>query len=184
MLRPPRQPQFLRTGEILGIGHAGITPSDKSTYAEEYQPSQNSHYQAWESWGYDKPGVMLTSVYGYNHDRIYSFIDLLYQLVFFQLLPSGVTSFQIDLEKYSSDNTEHKYSDNYELNKLFSSSSYLFKPIDEADSSDFPFAKLINSLHKRNIEKVFASFAHWGFEVNRVKNKASISQKYTTASHS
>ena len=173
-----RQPQFLRTGEILGIGHAGITPSDKSTYAEEsrlrkktcseYQPSQ-----------YDKPGVTLTSVYGYNHDRIYSFIDLLYQLVFFQLLPSGVTSFQIDLNSYTSDSTEHKYSDNYELNKLLSTSTYLFKPIDEADSQDFPFAKLINSLHKRNIEKVFASFAHWGFEVKRIKNKGSIKQKYT-----
>ena len=112
MTTSPRQPQFLRTGEILGIGHAGITPSDKSTYAEEYQPSQSSHYQAWEPWGYDKPGVTLTSVYGYNHDRIYSFIDLLYQLVFFQLLPSGVTSFQIDLEKFCSDN--------FELNKLFS----------------------------------------------------------------
>ena len=165
-----RQPQFLRTGEILGIGHAGITPSDKSTYAEEYQPSQSSHYQAWEPWGYDKPGYTLTSVYGYNHDRIYSFIDLLYQLVFFQLLPCGITSFQIDLEKFCSDN--------FELNKLISTSTYLFKPIDEADNQDFPFAKLINSLHKRNIEKVFASFAHWGFEVNRIKNKGSIKQKY------
>ena len=173
-----RQPQFLRTGEILGIGHAGITPSDKSTYAEEYQPSQSSHYQAWEPWGYDRPGVTLTSVYGYNHDRIYSFIDLLYQLVFFQLLPSGVTSFQIDLDSYTSDSIEHKYSDNFELNKLLSTSTYLFKPIDETDSQDFPFAKLINSLHKRNIEKIFASFAHWGFVVDRVKNKASISQKY------
>ena len=172
MTTSPRQPQFLRTGEILGIGHAGITPSDKSTYAEEYQPSQSSHYQAWEPWGYDKPGVTLTSVYGYNHDRIYSFIDLLYQLVFFQLLPSGVTSFQIDLEKFCSDN--------FELNKLFSTSTYLFKPIEESDmDSDFPFAKLINSLHKRNIEKVFASFAHWGFEVDRVKNKGNISQKYS-----
>lgn len=170
-IRPPRQPQFLRTGEILGIGHAGITPSDKSTYAEGYQPSQSSHYQAWEPWGYDKPGYTLTSVYGYNHDRIYSFIDLLYQLVFFQLLPCGITSFQIDLEKYSSDN--------YELNKLISTSTYLFKPIDVDEAIDFPFAKLINSLHKRNIEKVFASFAHWGFEVNRVKNKGSIKQKYT-----
>ena len=170
MLKPSRQPQFLRTGEILGIGHAGITPSDKSTYAEEYQPSQSSHYQAWEPWGYDRPGVTLTSIYGYNHDRIYSFIDLLYQLVFFQLLPSGVTSFQIDLENYSSDN--------FELNKLLSTSTYLFKPIDETDSQDFPFAKLINSLHKRNIEKIFASFVHWGFNVNRVKNKASIKQKY------
>lgn len=171
MLRPQRQPQFLRTGEILGIGHAGITPSDKSTYAEEYQPSQNSHYQAWEPWGFDRPGCTLTSIYGYNHDKIYSFIDLLYQLVYYQLLPCGVTSFQIDLEKYSSDN--------FELNKLLSSSSYLFKPIDENDSKDFPFAKLINSLHKRNIEKVFASFAHWGFVVDRVKNKASISQKFS-----
>ena len=165
-----RQPQFLHTGEILGIGHAGITPSDKSIYAEEYQPSQSSHYQAWEPWGYDKPGCTLSSVYGYNHDRIYSFIDLLYQLVFFQLLPSGVTSFQIDLDSYTSDN--------FELNKLISTSTYLFKPIDVNEAIDFPFAKLINSLHKRNIEKVFVSFAHWGFEVNRVKNKASISQKY------
>lgn len=181
MLKSPRQPQFLRTGEILGIGHAGITPSDKSTYAEEsrlrkktcseYQPSQSSHYQAWEPWGYDKPGCTLSSVYGYNHDRIYSFIDLLYQLVFFQLLPSGVTSFQIDLDGFSSDN--------FELNKLISTSTYLFKPIEESDmDSDFPFAKLINSLHKRNIEKVFASFTHWGFEVSRVKNKGSIKQKY------
>ena len=167
-----RQPQFLRTGEILGIGHAGISPSDKSTYAEEYQPSQSSHYQAWEPWGYDKPGCTLSSVYGYNHDRIYSFIDLLYQLVFFQLLPCGVTSFQIDFDSYTSDN--------FELNKLISTSTYLFKPIEESDmDSDFPFAKLINSLHKRNIEKVFASFAHWGFEVNRVKNKGNIKQKYT-----
>ena len=130
----------------------------RETVIFESKPRTVSTPKRQPKYGYEKPGLTISSIYGYNQDRLEDFLDDFHAEVFANLYPNGITHFEIDFYNQCSENSA--------LRKVLSKYSPIFTKFEDSAY----MWKLRNSLVDRNIQTIKNRCNIWGITTSEPHN--------------